>query len=215
MRYTFLEMSRGPAGLPSRSSASLPLGRLPGDPLQRAMREHSHRSRPLAYDPGNLRYGEATKHPQDDDFCLVMRKPRGQLSHGLLSSHIGHQLIGGISRAGAASPARVPVQHFGLHEYDPATRHPPPVINHPMPGDREKPRLEVPLVALEPLEALSNSQPHVTLEIFCNVRLLPPQVPDEQGMVCLVKRSNRFIVTALCRFQHGGKLAGTVVSDHR
>jgi hypothetical protein len=134
------------------------------------MLEHTHRSRLLPHDLGDVGHFEPGKDTEQDHFCLARGKcgDARQRSLGLVSGKDG-----GFGVVGPGSLAEC-IEAGGR----PAL-HPPAMIDQPPPGDREKPTPKRPFVTLETVETRDRVEPCLRDEILAVIRLLRPEVPQK------------------------------------
>jgi len=84
------------------------------------------------------------------------------------------------------------------------------MIGHPATGDREDPRPELPLVALEVPDPLGDRQPRLGSQIFGGRRLLPGEKAHQWWMEGVEQDRHRPLLAGLCCFEG----IGEVLDDH-
>src|SRR5919106_1166283 len=170
-----------------------------GEALKRPMLEHTHRSRLLPQDLGDVGHVKPGKHAEQNHLSLVGRK-RGD------ARQRGFGVVGGEDGALGVVRPRSPAEGIEAGTRVGAALPAAPMIDQPPTGDREEPAPKRPLVTSKAFETGGRVKPRLRDEILAIVGFLRPKVPQEPGMELPVQRRERPLRPRPRSGQHGAEL---------
>lgn len=136
------------------------------------MLEHAHGSRLLPHDLGHVGHFEPGKDTEQDHFCLARGK-RGDARQRSLGLVRGNDGGFGVVEPGSLAEC---IEAGGRPAQ---TLPPPPMIDQPPTGDREKPTPKRPFITPETVETRDRVEPCLRDEILAVIRILRAEVPQK------------------------------------
>jgi hypothetical protein len=170
-----------------------------GQSPQATMLEDPNVPRAFVHDRGDLGHGEPAKDPEQDHFGLISRQQGANLRDGGVGSENVESGDGRVVVRGRLA------QGFRRYRHIAACLAPPPV-DESVPGNREHPRTELPVVATETREMSSGCEPSVSRDIFRCHRIESPQEPQQPWVQILPEHGDRPPCTILGGSEHLAEL---------